>query len=145
MCLSFALLYLFINQIVTKYFVDEKDKKILLEKHPYLSYITYGGNEYIGIIQNVDDSITTIYDFSVLKTEEQKITFLQLAEIWWFESNRLVPINVFLKAEWIVFRPTLKTLNSKDVDIKFGPYLSLKEISLNRSKRRSITLVRKIQ
>jgi hypothetical protein len=109
-----------------------------------MSFLTYGGNEYIGIIQNVDDSITTIYDFSVLKTEEQKLTFLQLAESWWWESNRLVPINVFLKTEWVVFRPTLKTLNSKDVDIKFGPHLSLKEISLRRSKRRSITLVRKV-
>ena len=124
--------------------MDENYKKILLEKHPYLSYITYGGNDYIGIIQNVDDSITTIYDFSVLRTDEQKVTFLELAEVWWFESNRLVPINVFLKAEWIVFRPTLKTLNSKDVDIKFGPHLSLKEMSLRRGKRRSITLVRKV-
>lgn len=124
--------------------MDENYKKILLEKHPYLSYITYGGNDYIGIIQNVDDSITTIYDFSVLRTDEQKVTFLELAEVWWFESNRLVPINVFLKAEWIVFRPTLKTLNSKDVDIKCGPHLSLKEMSLRRGKRRSITLVRKV-
>jgi len=105
----------------------------------------YGGNDYIGIIQNVDDSITTIYDFSVLRTDEQKVTFLELAEVWWFESNRLVPINVFLKAEWAIFRPTLKTLNSKDVEIKIGPHLSLKEISLRRSKRRSITLVRKPQ
>ena len=40
--------------------------------------------------------------------------FLQLAESWWWESNRMVPINVFLKAEWAMFRPTLKTLNSKD-------------------------------
>lgn len=125
--------------------MDDNYKKILLDKHPYLSYLVYGGNDYIGIIQNVDDSITTIYDFSVLKTDQQKVTFLELAEVWWFESNRLVPINVFLKAEWTIFRPTLKTLNSKDVDIKFGPHLSLKEISLRRSKRRSITLVRKVQ
>ncbi len=109
-----------------------------------LTYLTYGGNDYIGVVQNVDDVITTIYDFSMLKTEDQKITFLQLAEVWYWESNRLVPINVFLKQEWSVFRPTLKTFNSKDVDIKVGPYVSLKEISLRRSKRRSITLVRKM-
>lgn len=118
--------------------------KILLESNPFLTLLTYGGNEYVGIVQNVDDTITTIYDYSVLKTDNQKITFLQLAESWWWESNRMVPINVFLKQEWVVFRPTLKTLNSKDVEIKFGPYISLKEIALHRSKRRSITLVRKI-
>jgi hypothetical protein len=118
--------------------------QLLLTAHPYLSYLTYAKTDYLGIIQNVDDSITTIYDLGMLKTEEQKVAFLQLAEVWWWESNRLVPINVFLKAEWALFRPTLKTLNSKDVDIKFGPCLSLKEISLRRSKRRSITLVRKV-
>lgn len=124
--------------------MDENYKKILLDSHPYLTFLTYGGNDYIGVVQNVDDVITTLYDFSMLKTEDQKLTFLQLAEVWYWESNRLVPINVFLKQEWSVFRPTLKTFNSKDVDIKIGPYVSLKEISLRRSKRRSITLVRKM-
>ena len=122
---------------------SEEIKKIL-DKCPFMTLLTYGGNEYIGIIQNVDDTITTIYDYGVLKTEEQKVVFLQLAESYWWESNRLVPINVFLKQEWAVFRPTLKTLNSKDVDIKIGPHLSLKEISMRKSKRRSITLIRRI-
>ena len=124
--------------------MDESYKKILLEKHPYMSYIVYGGNDYVGIIQNVDDSMTTIYDIGSLKTDEQKLAFLQLSEVWWWESNRLVPINVFLKKEWEVFRFTLKILNSKEVEIKVGPYVSLKEIALRKSKRRSITLIRKM-
>lgn len=123
--------------------LDDKHKAIL-EQHPYLTFLTYGGNDYIGVIQNVDDVITTLYDFAVLKTEEQKVTYLQLAEVWYWESNRLVPINVFLKQEWAIFRPTLKTFNSKDVDIKTGPCVSLKEMAMKRSKRRSITLVRKM-
>lgn len=124
--------------------MDENYKKILLEKYPMMSYIVYGGNDYVGIIQNVDDSMTTIYDISALKSDEQKLAFLQLAEVWWWESNRLVPINVFLKKEWEIFRFTLKILNSKEVEIKIGPYVSLKEIALRKSKRRSITLVRKM-
>ena len=124
--------------------MTETESTALLTQWPFLSIISYGGTEYIGIIQNVDDSITTIYDFNVLKSDEQKIAFLQLAESWWWESNRMVPINVFLKTEWAMFRPTLKTLNSKDVDIKVGPHLSLKEIALRKGKRRSITLVRKV-
>jgi hypothetical protein len=106
--------------------------------------LTYAKTDFVGIIQNVDDAITTIYDLGVVKSEEDRIVFLQLAEIWWWESNRMVPINVFLKQEWDFFRPTLKTLNSKDVDIKVGPALSLKEMALKKSKRRSITLIRKI-
>lgn len=122
----------------------EDSFKTLLDQYPFLSYITYGGNDYIGIIQNSDELITTIYDYATLKTLEQKTTFLGLADQWWWESNRLVPINVFLKQDWVVFRPCLKTFNSKDVEIKHGPYVSLKEIAQRRSKRRSITLIRKI-
>ena len=116
----------------------------LIEKHPFLTYLVHSGNDYIGVIQNVDDTITTIYDFSVLKSTDEKKVFLELAESWWWESNRIIPINVFLKQEWVMFRPTLKTFNSKDVEIKCGPCVSLKEMALSRSKRRSITLVRRI-
>lgn len=116
----------------------------LLKDHPFLSYLTYGGNEYVGIIQNIDDIITSVYDFAVLKTESQKILFLNLGEAWWWESNRQIPINIFLKQDWAQFRPTLKTFNSKDVEIIYGPALSLKESAQRRSKRRSITLVRRV-
>jgi len=124
--------------------MEDNYKNLLLTKYPMLTYLTYGKSDYVGIIQNVDDAITTIYDLGSVKTDADKIEFLQLAEIWWDESNRQVPINVFLRLEWYGFRSTLKTLNSKDVDIKVGPYLSLKEMALKRSKRRSITLIRKI-
>ena len=122
----------------------EPDYTELLKKYPFLTYLVYGGNEYIGVIQNLDEVITTIYDYGALKTLEQKQQFLELAETWWWESNRLIPINVFLKTEWIPFRAVVKTMNSKDVEIKFGPQVSLKEIAAKRSKRRSITLVRKL-
>jgi len=116
----------------------------LLDQYPFISYITYGGNDYIGIIQNRDEVITTIYDFSLLKSIESKAKFLELGDTWWWESNRLVPINVFLKQEWVEMKVCLKTFNSKDVEIVHGPYISLKEIAQKRSKRRSITLVRKV-
>jgi hypothetical protein len=122
----------------------EPDYTELLKKYPFLTYLIYGGNEYIGVIQNLDEVITTIYDYGALRTLDQKQQFLELAETWWWESNRLIPINVFLKAEWTPFRTVVKTMNSKDVEIKFGPQVSLKEIASKRSKRRSITLVRKL-
>lgn len=118
--------------------------KELLDSYPFLSYVTYGGQEYIGIIQNLDDIITSIYDYGMIKFQDQKKLYLELGEQWWWESNRLVPINIFLKTDWIQFRSTLKTFNSKDVVIKYGPVLSLKEAAQKRSKKKSITLVRKI-
>jgi hypothetical protein len=122
----------------------EDHYKQLLSQYPFISYITYGGNDYIGIIQNSDEVITTIYDFGALKDSELKRVFLSLGETWWWESNRLIPINVFLKTDWGLFKTCLRTMNSKDVEIKMGPYVSLKEMATKRSKRKSITLVRKI-
>ena len=122
----------------------EEHYKQLLAQYPFISYLTYGGNDYIGIIQNSDEVITTLYDFGQIKDAELKRVFLELGETWWWESNRLMPINVFLKQDWSQFRVCLRTMNSKDVEIRMGPYVSLKEMATKRSKRKSITLVRKI-
>ena len=100
-------------------------------------------NRTLGIIQNSDEQITTIYDFGSLRTSDQKQKFLSLGEQWWWESNRMIPINVFLKTDWAEFKFSIKTMNSKDVTILVGPNISLKEIAAKRSKRRSITLVRR--
>lgn len=124
--------------------MDDNDIKNLLQEYPFITYLVYGGNDYIGIIQNADEQITTLYDFGSLKTTEQKAKFLELGEVWWWESNRIIPINVFLKQDWAEFKFCVKTMNSKDVNIQIGPHTSLKEMTLKRSKRRSITLVRKV-
>ncbi len=138
MALCFIPYHIFIRILM------EDSHKVLLDQYPFLSFITYGGNDYIGIVQNADEFITTIYDFAALRTIEQKTMFLAMADQWWWESNRLIPINVFLKQDWTEFRVCLKTFNSKDVVIQHGPYVSLREIASKRSKRRSITLIRKM-
>jgi len=123
--------------------IDLEIQKIL-DAHPFLTYLIYGGNEYICIVQNVDDVITSIYDFGLLKDKQQKQTYLELGDQWWWESHRQIPINLFLKQDWAQFRFCLRTMNSKDVKIVYGPYVSLKEMANKRSKRRSITLVRRV-
>ena len=118
--------------------------KQLLDSWPFMTYLVYGGNDYVGIIQNADEQITTIYDYASLRTPEQKKRFLELGETWWWESNRIIPINVFLKSDWADFKFCVKTMNSKDVDIKVGHQVNLKDMAMKRSKRRSITLVRRV-
>lgn len=118
--------------------------QILIDKFPFLTLLTYGNNEYVGIIQNVDDFVTTIYDFSAIRDTEHKTLFLELGDQWWWESNRLLPINIFFKQDWAQFRPCLKTMNSKDVAVQCGPLVSLRDLASKRSKRRSITLIRRL-
>jgi hypothetical protein len=116
----------------------------LAERYPFITLCTYAGNEYVGVVQNRDDLVTTIYDFGTIQDIELKKQFLDLANVWWWESNRSIPINIFLKGEWDIFRPCLKTFVNKDLDILYGPATSLAELSRKKTKRKSITLVRRV-
>jgi hypothetical protein len=98
----------------------------------------------VGIIQNQDDVITTIYDFGNIHDPELKRRFIDLANTWWWESNRSIPINIFLRGEWDLFRAYLRTFSNKDLEIIHGPVCSLNDINRRKSKRKSITLVRKV-
>ena len=116
----------------------------LAEKYPFITLCVYSSTEYVGIIQNQDDSITTIYDFGAIANADLKRHFLELANVWWWESNRSIPINIFLKGDWDLFRPYLKTFTNKDLEILHGPVCSLSEMARKKSKRKSITLVRRV-
>lgn len=116
----------------------------LAEKYPFITLVVYANAEYVGIVQNRDDTITTIYDFGSIQDSDLKRQFLELANIWWWESNRSIPINIFLKHEWEVFKPYVKTFSNKDVEILHGPACSLSEMVRKKSKRKSITLVSKL-
>ena len=116
----------------------------LADKYPFITLCIYATTEYVGIIQNKDDTITTIYDFGSIQDPDLKREFLELANIWWWESNRSIPINIFLKSEWDPFRVYLKTFVNKDLEVIHGPVCSLVDMARKKSKRKSITLVRRI-
>jgi len=117
--------------------------KDIQENFPFLSVVTYGGNEYIGIVINQDATVTSMYVYTDLKTREDELKFLELGDIWWWESNRLIPINIFLKKEMDIFKYSIITMNSKDVRVTLGPCVNLNNLTVKRIKRRSVQLVRK--
>ena len=110
---------------------------------PYISVVTYGGNEYVGIIANQDQYITSMYVFTTLKTVKEKELFLDIGNIWWWESNRMLPINIFLIKEMNQFRYAIQTMNSKDVKVTIGPCVNLNALNFKRVKRKSVQLMRK--
>jgi hypothetical protein len=116
----------------------------LKEKYPFISFCTYGGEEYVGIIQHQDNTITAFYDYGGIADLQLKKRFIELGTEWWEESNRQIPINIFLKTDWDIFKPYLKTFINRDLVIIHGPCTSLHNLSSKRVKRRSITLVRKV-
>ena len=141
------IVYLFIwkyKPINTTNMIHNEFFKKLSENHPFITVCSYAGQDYVGIIQNRDDMVTTIYDYGSIVEPVVKQKFLELGDIWWWESNRLVPINLFLKDDWSMFKPYLRTFNNKSLVVVHGPVCSMNELSKRRSKRRSITLVKRI-
>jgi hypothetical protein len=117
--------------------------KDIQENFPFLSVVTYGGNEYIGIVINQDATVTSMYVYTDLRSENEQSAFLELGDIWWWESNRMIPINIFLKREMDPFKYCIMTMNSKDVKVTIGPCVNLNNLSVKRVKRKSVQLVRK--
>lgn len=115
------------------------------QNFPFMTCVKSSDIEYLGIVINFDNSVASMYDYASIRTEEEKQKFLEVGEIWWWESNRRLPISIFLKQEMIPFRSYIKTFNAKDIEIVFGPVVNLSEIAEKRVKRKSIQLVRSIK
>jgi hypothetical protein len=113
------------------------------EKLPFISVINYGEDEYVGIIINQDQFVTSFYDLNAIKTSEEKQLFLEIGEIWWWESNRQFPISIFCREQIQPFHYAIKTFNSKDARVILGPTVNLMNLTLKRVKRKSVQLVRR--
>lgn len=127
--------------------MDDKKIEWIQENYPFFSCVRYGKkefNEYLGIVINTDNVITSMYNWEAIPTPELKKQFIELGEQWWWESNRLIPINLFLGSQIAPYRSWILNMNSKDVQITWGPETSLNNIVQKRIKRRSIQLVRKL-
>jgi hypothetical protein len=117
--------------------------KDIQENFPFISVVNYGGNEYVGIIVNQDAYVTSMYVYTDLKSTVEKKKFLELGEVWWWESNRMIPINIFLRKEMDYFRYSLITMNTKDVKVTMGPCVNLNNLTIKRIKRKNVQLVRR--
>lgn len=122
----------------------DKEKEQLLEKFPFLCILEKGTLEYVGICINHDSHVVTFYDIGAIPSTEDKKSLLELGAQWWEESNRKIPINIFMKKEMFDYKPYVKSIVSKDVKIVAGHTLDLKKISTKRIKRKNIQLIRKL-
>jgi hypothetical protein len=123
--------------------MDNKVKEFL-ERFPFMSLVRYGENELVGIIQNSDNVVVTMYVYNLLKDDADKVAFVEQGEEWWWGSNRLIPINIVLKAQMRRFTYALKTYSTKDFEVLYGHQTSLTNVITKRTKRRQISLVRKM-
>jgi len=116
----------------------------LLDEYPFLTVIEYAGKEYLGIVQNIDSHVASVYIYERLNDTAERVKFLQLGEEWWWETNRKLPINIALINRWN-FAHCVMSFNVKQLEIVAGPEVRLSNSITKRIKRRSINLVKKNQ
>ena len=115
------------------------------KEYPFLTYVRWKGISTIGIVQNVDNKVLMIYDFTKITTQESKIKFLKLGERWWFESSTEHPIEIYLGEAFDEFFSILKGYPICEIEEIVGPVINLDErLTKKRIKRRRTELVRDI-
>lgn len=114
----------------------------LLDEYPFLTVIEYAGKEYLGVVQNIDSHVASMYVYHRLKNTNERVIFLKLGEEWWWETNRKLPINIALLNRWY-FAHCVMSFNVKQMEIIAGPEVRLSDSITKRIKRRSINLVKK--
>lgn len=108
-----------------------------------MSYGTMMDKEYLGIVQNCDSQLLSMYIFTDIPDAKLRDKFIAMGTNWWWGSNRQTPIHIFLK-DFQIFRPYLKHFSRKDFNLEAGPVVSLQETIARRVRKRQITLVRRI-
>ena len=114
----------------------------LLDEYPFLTVIEYAGKEYLGIVQNIDSHVASVYVYERLNDKQERVKFLELGEEWWWETNRKLPINIALLNRW-KFAHCIMSFNVKQLEVVAGPEVRLSNSITKRIKRRSINLVKK--
>lgn len=116
----------------------------LLEQFPFLTLASYGNNEYVGIMQNKDNNVISMYVYEQIKDTQHKKIFLELGEEWWWETNRKIPINIIMGERFKIFRECLVTFTIKDFEVLAGPTVCLRDIMQKRVKRKNVQLIRRV-
>jgi hypothetical protein len=116
----------------------------LLTAFPFLTIVNSGRNEFVGIMQNQDVAVSSIYVYALLNSPAEKRGFLDLGSEWWWETNRKIPINIILGERFTPYKYSLMNFSNKDFEIIAGPTLSLKDLMTKRVKRKSVQLIRRL-
>lgn len=114
----------------------------LQKKFPFLCVCQeiQTGEYIIGIIQNKTKDMINIYSYNSIKSKTMKHIFLELGQVWWWESNRRIPINLFLKNDFTKFKPILKRYSNKELKILSGYVCQLHNIFNKNVKRKRINI-----
>lgn len=109
---------------------------------PFITVLECDGEQYIGVLKIKSKQYITLYCFNKMP-EAQKKDLIDLAQQWWWQSNRAIPISLFMREEMEDYEKYTLRFNTDSCTNIQGPLISLSELPTKRIKRRNIALKRK--
>ena len=112
-------------------------------KHEYLTFIFMKDDDWkCGVVQNETARFIALYDLSKIRNEDAMRRFLAMADDWWWNSNRRLPIQSYIGPQFDEFQNALINIPKKGLDCDpIGPVFSLSELYIKRIKKRRVDLV----
>lgn len=105
------------------------------EQFPFLTCGVSHGVEYVGIIIVSGKNYTSMYSFNHIKDPEMKRDLIDLGNQWWWQSNRNIPINIFIPEKMEDYEFCKVRFATKDFEHIFGPKVQLSQLPTKRIKR----------
>lgn len=117
------------------------DNKLLIDKFPFLTLFEFGGEELLGIVQNANKNVVSVYVLNHIASQEEKRMLIEAGKKWWEQSNRRIPINLFLKEDFGDFSNYLNTYSRKEFTHIQGPIFGIQDLNNKRIKRKKVELI----
>lgn len=115
-----------------------KNIEDIKQNFPFMSYINIGDKNILCLIQNIDEKLISYYNFEEITDMDDLKEFLRLANLWWYGSNRKLPINLFIGEEIKRFNMYIRHMSNKNVTVEFGPSTSLLDLIPKKPKKKNI-------
>lgn len=119
----------------------ERKNQLLVTKFPFLTLYKFSGEELLGILQHANKNVVSLYVLNYINDQELKRELINAGKQWWEQSNRKIPINLFLKEDFGDFSFCLRTYNRKEYEHIHGPFFGIQDLNSKRIKRKKVELV----
>jgi hypothetical protein len=118
-----------------------KEIEVIRTKYEFMTFVIFKDDMIYGIVQNETPKILMVYQFDLLRTDEEKKGFLDFGNEWWWGSNHSVPINLFIGDRFELFEYALRGYPKKPIETMIGPTFSLADRYLRRVRKKRIEIV----
>lgn len=107
---------------------------------PFLSIVTIKNQEYLTVIDIQTKTKTAMYMIKDITCKSKLNDFFDICATWWWQSNRNIPLSLFMRTELEEFNRYRRVFVNKALTLNEGHVVSLNHLQTTRIKRKNVVL-----